>query len=137
VKLAVKSPNPSVVAVVICPELPKVTLTMEDAAKPFPLTETEEPACPLTGVKETLGTTLKLLDSVVVPSVALIVFEPAVAAGTVMVVVKYPLPLDGTGVKVVESKETVIGALALKLLPVTVTTVPTPPLTGVALKVVG
>jgi hypothetical protein len=108
------------------------------AAKPVPEIDTEVPAGPCAGLGfEIAGVTVNVAVAalwLVVLSVAVTVWLPAVACGTVKVVENAPLALVVVAGMVieVESKVMVIPEFALKPAPVTVTDCPTGPLVGLS-----
>jgi hypothetical protein len=88
---------------------PRDSVTVELPANPDPVIETIVPDCPFGGERLMFGTTLKFCDIVFVPSLALIVCEPATACGIVIVAVNPPLEFEVAEPTDVPSNSIVIG----------------------------
>lgn len=136
-KVALKLPAIEVVTVVgaVTTVAPlKVIETTDVPAKPLPATVTVIPAGPEVGVSVIAGVTVNVADGVLVPSEAVTVWAPAVAVGTVKVAEKLPaafvVTVAGAVVCVAPANFIVMVASGMKLVPVTVTVVPTCPEAG-------
>jgi hypothetical protein len=103
---------------------PRVSVTVELAAKPVPLTVSAEPGAPDVGVTTMYALTTKDLVTELVPSVATMLEEPAGVLAIKKLPVKPPVLLDVAVTTVFPLKVTVIVWVGRKLLPTTVTVAP-------------
>ncbi len=123
---AVKLPFPSVEAVPMA-ALSKVIVMDLLAPKPLPETCTWLPTFPELGLTPILLVMLKAAVAELVPSLAVMVWAPPGKDGTVKLVLKFPFASDVGCVNCVPSILTVIVALPLNALPVTLIESPTLP----------
>lgn len=117
--------------------LSQVIATGALGAKPLPVTVICVPTVPVVGVMLIWATTVRVVVAVLVPSETVTVCAPAAMPGMVKLIFwKEPLPsvvgAAGLVVTVLESTLTVIGAVAAKPVPPTITVAPGLPEAGVS-----
>jgi hypothetical protein len=136
-KVALKPPVPEVVTVVgfvTCVAPLNLIVIVEEPAKPVPVTVTVVRTGPVAGFSVIAGVTVNVAEAVLAPSEAVTVFAPTVDAGTAKVALNPP---EADAVTVAGDVDwatplnlIVIVEPGMKLVPVTVTVVPTAPVTG-------
>jgi len=107
-----------------------VTVIVELAANPLPEILIGAPGKPFTGFRIMCALTVKVLECVIVPSVAVTVYIPPGIVGTTKVVEKVPVLVDVVVATVVVPRVIVMVFEGVNPAPVTVTVLPSIALTG-------